>query len=128
WASPQPCPAPQPATPSVLAAENGRTKSPPPLRLVTCANPEAEAIFAAREILRYVSEGGRFRDVAVLVRQLDSYHHPLRRTFARYGIPYFLDRREPVAHHPLADLTRHALRTAAYTWRHADWFGALKSG
>jgi ATP-dependent helicase/nuclease subunit B len=33
-----------------------------------------------------------------------------------------------VAHHPLAELTRGALRTAAWGWQHADWFSALKSG
>ena len=99
------------------------------LRVVACVNAEAEATFAAREILRYVrNERGRFRDVAVLVRELENYHGPLRRVFSRYGIPFFLDRREPVAHHPLAELTRNALRTIAYDWRQGDWFGALKSG
>ena len=39
-----------------------------------------------------------------------------------------LDRREHVAHHPLAELTRSALRTVAHDWRHDDWFAALKAG
>jgi ATP-dependent helicase/nuclease subunit B len=98
------------------------------IRLAACANPEAEAVFAAREILRFVRHGGRFRDVAVLVRSLDGYHKPLERAFRRYGIPFFLDRREFVAHHPLAELTRSALRTVAFDWRHDDWFAALKAG
>jgi len=94
----------------------------------TCANPEAEATLAARQICRHIRGGGRFRDCAVLVRSLVGYADTLRRVFARYEIPYFLDRREPVAHHPLAELTRSALRTVAYGWRQADWFGALKTG
>lgn len=99
------------------------------VRAFQCANPEAEAVLAARRILRFVrDEGGRYRDAAVLVRRLDHYHDVLRRVFTRYGIPFFLDRREPVAHHPLAELTRYALRTAAFGWRIDDWFGALKSG
>jgi ATP-dependent helicase/nuclease subunit B len=102
---------------------------PGALRLVGCANPEAEAVFAAREILRFVrDEGGRFRQVAVLVRSLDAYHDALRRVFTRYDIPFFLDRREAVGHHPLAELTRHALRTVAFDWQPDDWFGALKTG
>ena len=48
--------------------------------------------------------------------------------FARYDIPVFIDRREPVSHHPLAELTRNALRTVAYSWKHEDWFAALKTG
>jgi ATP-dependent helicase/nuclease subunit B len=98
------------------------------LRVVLCANPEGEAVQAARELLRFARGGGRWREAAVLVRQLELYHEPLQRVFTRYDIPYFLDRREPVSHHPLAELTRYALRTVAYGWQHEDWFGALKSG
>ena len=101
------------------------------IRLAACANPEAEAAFAAREILKFVRDdraSNRFRDAAVLVRSLDGYHKPLERAFRRCGIPFFLDRREFVAHHPLAELTRGALRTVAFDWPHDDWFAALKAG
>ncbi len=103
---------------------------PPPssISIVACANPEAEAAFAARELLKFVHAGARFRDCAVLVRNLDSYHQPLARALRRYGVPFFLDRRESVAHHPLAELTRSALRTVAGDWPHEDWFAALKAG
>jgi ATP-dependent helicase/nuclease subunit B len=98
------------------------------IRLAVCANPGAEAVFAAREILRFVRHRGRFRDAAVLVRSLDGYHKPLERAFRHYGIPFFLDRRESVAHHPLAELTRSSLRTVTFDWLHDDWFAALKAG
>jgi ATP-dependent helicase/nuclease subunit B len=98
------------------------------LRVVACPNPETEAVFAAREILKFVREGNRFRDCAVLVRDLEPFHKSLARTFRNYGIPFFLDRRESIAHHPLAELTRNALRTAAFDWRREDWFAALKTG
>ncbi len=98
------------------------------IRIANCANPEAEAVFAAREILKFVRAGNRFRDCAVLVRNLDNYHQPLARVFRRYGLPFFLDRRESVAHHPLAELTRSALRTVAFDWQHNDWFAVLKTG
>ena len=110
-----------------LKIQNSKFK----ISLAVCANPEAEAMFAAREVLKFVrsnNAGNRFRDCAVLVRQLDDYHQPLARVFRRYGIPFFLDRRESVAHHPLAELTRNALRTVAFDWRHDDWFAALKAG
>ena len=108
--------------------QNSKLKTQNSVRVVACANPEAEAVFAAREILRFVRSGNRFRDAAVLVRSLDGYYKPLERAFRRYGIPFFLDRRESVAHHPLAELTRSALRTVAFDWPHDDWFAALKAG
>jgi ATP-dependent helicase/nuclease subunit B len=113
-------------------SEIGNRKSE--VRLITAADPEAEAIFAAREILKFIrtrhADGtpNRFRDVAVLVRDLERYHEPLQRVFSRYGIPFFLDRRESVSHHPLAELTRGALRTIVFQWSHDDWFAALKTG
>ena len=118
WAQPKPFIDPARASPT--GADS--------VRLVACANPEAEAVFVAREILRHVRAGGRYRECAVLLRQLDGHHDALRRVFSRYEIPFFLDRRQPVTHHPLAELTRFALRTAAFGWRIEDWFGALKSG
>ncbi len=101
------------------------------IRIISCPNAEVEAAFAAREILKFVHDdraGNRFRDAAVLVRSLDGYYKPLERAFRRYGIPFFLDRRESVAHHPLAELTRSTLRTVAFDWPHDDWFAALKAG
>jgi ATP-dependent helicase/nuclease subunit B len=98
------------------------------LRVASCANPEAEATLAAREVLRYVRAGGRYREVTVLVRKLERYHQPLQRVFSRYEIPFFLDRRESVSHHPMAELTREALRTVTFRWQHQDFFATLKTG
>ena len=98
------------------------------LRVLRAATAEAEVTFAAREILAHVRAGGRFRDIAVLMRRLDPYQDILRRVLARYEIPFFLDRRESIAHHPLAELTRHAVRTVTFGWKQEDWFGLLKSG
>jgi ATP-dependent helicase/nuclease subunit B len=102
---------------------------PSAISLVACPDTEAEATFAAREILKLVRSGNRFRDCAVLVRNLDAYHHSLTRVFHRYEIPFFLDRRESVAHHPLAELTRGALHTITSEWKNnEDWFATLKTG
>jgi ATP-dependent helicase/nuclease subunit B len=98
------------------------------IRVAICANPEAEATLAAREIIRFARAGGRYREATVLVRQLANYHQTLANVFARYEIPFFLDRRESVSHHPLAELTRGALRTVASQWMGDDWFAALKTG
>jgi ATP-dependent helicase/nuclease subunit B len=115
WGQPQNGPAPVPAGDAVGIYE--------------CADPEAEAVCCAREVLRHVRGGGRFREAAVLVRDFENdYPHVLRRVFRRYGIPFFIDHRENVSHHPLAELTRGALRTIAFDWEQRDWFTVLKSG
>jgi len=111
-----------------IQSPESRIQNPESVCVTACANPETEATFAAREILKFVRDGHRFRDCAVIVRDLENYHQPLARVFRRYEIPFFLDRRESVAHHPLAELTRSALRTVAFDWQNDDWFAALKAG
>lgn len=111
-----------------VAENGGQNLQAPAVRLMACPDAESEASLVAREIRRHAMAGGRYRDCAVLVRSLDNYHDVLRRALERYEIPFFLDRREPVAHHPLAELTRYALRTVAFDWRQEDWLGVLKSG
>jgi ATP-dependent helicase/nuclease subunit B len=98
------------------------------VRAVVCPTPASESVLAAQEILRFVRSGGRFREVAVLLRNLESHRESLRRVFSQYKIPFFMDQREKAAQHPLAELTRCVARCAAFGWRHDDWFGALKTG
>jgi ATP-dependent helicase/nuclease subunit B len=99
------------------------------IALVRCADPEAEVVACARALVRHVRNGGRFRDAAVLLRHFDNdFPHLIRRVFARYGVPFFLDHRERVAHHPLAELTRGALRMLVFHWKHQDCFCVFKSG
>lgn len=115
WSRPTP-----PANGALTVNEN--------IQLVACADAEAEVVCASREILRHVRNGGRFRECAIIVRSLKTHQAALDRTLRRYEIPFFMDARESVAHHPLAELTRFALRTVAFNWRTDDWFGALKTG
>lgn len=99
------------------------------LELIEANDPEEEAIHCARAIRRHVLSGGRYRETAVLLRSFETDHADLlRRAFLRYEIPFFLDHRENVAHHPLAELTRGALRSIAFDFRLADLLTALKSG
>lgn len=98
------------------------------VRIVSCSNPISEIIFAARLIREFVRKGGRYREVSVLMRRLEHYHDTIRRIFRNYEIPFFMDRRETVTHHPLAELVRYVLRLVAYGWQQEDLFGLLKLG
>lgn len=127
---------PQPYTATTSSSQIARTNNQNSgsddvsshIRVVTCVNPQEESVLAAREILRFARSGGRFREATVLVRKLNEYVEPLRQVFSRFQIPFFMDQREPVSHHPLPELTRNALRTIVFGWVHDDWFAALKTG
>ena len=71
----------------------------------------AEAFFIAGRIQRLVREQNlRYRDIAVIVPDINLYAHYLAGAFEAYRIPYFLDRPQNLQSHPLTELLMAALR------------------
>lgn len=102
------------ALPSRAPEQGAGAAVEPPLKIVAAANPRIEVEAAAREILRLCRERGwRFRDMAVIVRHLEPYKDLIEAVFSHYGIPYFIDSRRSLSHHPLIELVRSALEAAA---------------
>lgn len=61
--------------------------------------------FISRTILSLVRDQHfRFRDILVLLRNPESYDDLLERSFKRYNIPGFIDRKHPMNSHPLVVL------------------------
>ena len=87
------------------------------VNLLECATHRDELRAAARWIRTRIadSRGGlRFRDFAVITRDLEPLAETVAEIFAEYEIPYFLDRRRPMRAHPLSRLVP-ALFEAART-------------
>ncbi|MCK4851445.1 MAG: exodeoxyribonuclease V subunit gamma, partial [Phycisphaerae bacterium] len=88
----------------------GKTVSKVTLREAADRRSEVEAV--VRQIVR-LSRGGkdplRYRDMAVIVRDLSAYDDLLAGSLAEQGIPFFIDRRYSLAHHGLVQVVRSAL-------------------
>lgn len=67
---------------------------------------------AARAVRRLTAKGLRYRQIAVLTRDVDRYAELVQSSFRRHGIPLFIDRRRTAEHHPLVQLVRSAVRCA----------------
>jgi ATP-dependent helicase/nuclease subunit B len=101
---------------------------PPGIRLFAAVNRRAEVEGAAREILRAArDEGLRWRDMAVIVRDLEAYLDLVERIFTDYGIPVFRDQKRSVAHHPLIEFVRAALDVVRTRWRYDSVFRCIKT-
>ena len=99
------------------------------LKLVETANPRLEAEAAASDVLRLAREHHfRYREIAVLVRDMETYGELLTLAFADCGIPCYLDAKRPSTHHPLAELLRAATQTAWRGWGYDTVFRALRTG
>ena len=77
------------------------------IRIVELPTRRLEVEFAVAQICewsRRAQNPYRYRDMALIVRDLELYHDLLRDSLDAKGIPYFVDRRRQVTHHPLVRL------------------------
>lgn len=96
--------------------------------LSQAVNRRSEVEAAAREILRLAREDGiRYRDVAVLVRDLTNYHDLLATVFEDHDIPIFLDQKRTMLHHPLMEFVRSSLDVIDQNWRYEAVFRCVKT-
>ncbi len=83
-----------------------------PIRLLKAPTRRAEVAAAVRTIIDLAHRARsplRYRDVSIVVRDLEPYHELISAELRACGIPFFIDRRRPTHHHPLIQLVRAAL-------------------
>ena len=68
------------------------------IRIFRADNPYAEVEDAGERIRYLITEKGvRFKDIAVVAGNIDSYAPVIEKVFARFNIPYFLDLKKPLS-------------------------------
>lgn len=98
------------------------------LSLHAASNRRVEAEACARDMLRRVrEEGRRWRDLAIFVRRMEDYADLLSSVLSDYGIPYYLDGKASVAHHPLVEFIRSALECVTGGWKAEAVFRCAKT-
>ena len=115
-----PCPPPRFAGSAALArievavfqTAGGQSDEPEAsgdVRLVKLPTRRLEVEYAVAQVcdwLRDPSRCYRLRDIAIIARDLEPYHDLFQQALAARGIPFFVDRRRSVSHHPLIELLR----------------------
>lgn len=94
------------------------------LHLITASHRAEEVDFISRTILSLVRDRHlRFRDILVLLRNPEDYDDALERSFKRYEIPGFIDRKHPMNNHPLVVLLDSLVRflTAECSRKNSGW-------
>lgn len=101
---------------------------PAGLQLVAASNRRAEVEAAAGEIIRLCrTEGYRYRDISITLRDFANYDYLLTTILTDYGIPHFLDQKRPVDQHPALELVRSALETVLENFLYEPVFRCLKT-
>ena len=91
----------------------GTTLTEPPsdidkaLEIFSVTNLRDEVESVARKILELCrTQNFRFKDIAIIFRELDQYQELLSAALEEHNIPFFMDVRREVRHHPLIELVR----------------------
>lgn len=98
------------------------------ISIQSAVNRRAEVEGLAREMIRQVRERGyRWRDMAVLVRNMEQYRDLLATTLSDFQIPFFFDQKRSLLHHPLFELIRSSLEVISGNWGHDAVFRCVKT-
>ncbi|MCB9851260.1 MAG: PD-(D/E)XK nuclease family protein [Phycisphaerales bacterium] len=98
------------------ADESESADAPRDVAVVEAPDRRTEVGFAVSQVCALVwreVEPLRYRDIALICRDLEPYHDLLSAALRERGIPFFIDRRRSVAHHPLVEFLRNAVSVAA---------------
>lgn len=102
------------------------------VRLFTSHDIYTECEFVARDIKKRIregaKEGARYRDFAVIVRNVDGYDGILNAMFEKYGVPHFLSKRTDITLHPAVKCIISALSVGIGSWQTDDVFSYAKCG
>jgi len=108
------------------AVYQARTKD---ISLLSAVNLFSEIEECARDILRLCREEGmRFRDIAVVTRNLPGYERLIEVIFTEYGIPCFIDAKRDITDQPLIRLILSMLDVFIENWSYESVFRYLKTG
>ncbi|TVX94307.1 helicase-exonuclease AddAB subunit AddB [Paenibacillus agilis] len=91
-------------------------------------NRRVEVEAAVRDMLSRVRNGeARWRDMAVVVRNIGDYSALIDTVFTDFDIPYFKDQKSGVLHHPFVEMTRAALDIWIGFWKPDAVFRFIKT-
>lgn len=99
------------------------------IHIFTGTNPEEEAVEAAVRIERLVREEGyHYKDIAVVSGDIQTYMNACSRAFARYDIPFFVDKTAPVLLNPMIEYIRSVFDVIGEDYSYESVFRYLRSG
>lgn len=92
-------------------------------------NPREEAMRVAGEIRAMVRKNGwRYRDIGVIVSNMDAYGDDLEEAFERYDIPVFMDHKRSILLNPFVEYIRSLLNMAEQNFTYESVFRFIRTG
>lgn len=94
-----------------------------------CEGIDAESEYVAYSIRNLVETGKyRYRDIAVVTSDIDTYHRTITESFKRHNIPCFIDHKRNIIANPMVEAIRAVLEIISENYSYESVFRYLKSG
>lgn len=99
------------------------------MSVYAAANPDSEVEDLTTRLISLVrDEGYRWRDIAVICNDLDSYGGLVKRAFREYDIPFFMDEKKDIMDNPIIEFILASLQSVDRGYLYEDIFRSLKTG
>ena len=97
------------------------------LQIWATMNQKEELEYVAKSIRQRVHDGVRYKDIRLLLGDVEAYQLQLKTIFDQYQIPYYLGRSESMAQHPLVQFVESLERLKRYNFQLEDLLNLLKT-
>ncbi|SMB96531.1 DNA helicase/exodeoxyribonuclease V, subunit B [Desulfonispora thiosulfatigenes DSM 11270] len=98
------------------------------IKIVVAHNYQSEVEEIARQIRSLCRDSNyRYKDIGVYLRNFDNYDLLIETIFKLYEIPFFIDRKRTMMHHPVIELILSALNVVENGFNYEDLFRYLKT-
>lgn len=99
------------------------------IQILSATNPKGEIIFTISEINRLIREEGyRYRDIAVVTGDVETYASLIEREYSKAGITFFLDHKKDIRSNPFIELLRAMLEMFTSNFSYESVFRYLRTG
>lgn len=97
------------------------------IRIWEVVNQREEITQVAKRIRYLLSQGVRYKDIWVLLGDVESYQLQVGKIFEKFDIPFYIGKAESMATHPLVNVMDALCRLKRYNYRAEDLLNLLKS-
>lgn len=97
------------------------------IRIYAHRDIHEEITWTVTEVYRLVKSGYRYREIAVVTGDLDSYADGLAAEFERAGLPSFVDRKKKLTDNPVIEFIRAAIEAVRTDFSYDAVFHYMKS-
>lgn len=105
------------------------TKDQNAVEIHVARNPMDEAWAAAAAVRRMIRvDGYRYREIGVIVTDMNTYGNCLERAFSRYGIPVFIDQKRSILLNSFVEYVRSLLSMVEQNFSFESVFRFLRTG